>query len=107
MIRRPPRSTRTDTLFPYTTLFRSKGKRAFHIAFRSVNFQGTAGLRGLNNHSIIDGTRVSHVDIYAVILLAVHQNVLNIHISAEELNTIILIGEDLNVIDGRTGSNTT
>src|SRR3546814_6621441 len=26
MIRRPPRSTRTDTLFPYTTLFRS-GKR--------------------------------------------------------------------------------
>src|SRR3546814_9874660 len=26
MIRRPPRSTRTDTLFPYTTLFRS----AFH-----------------------------------------------------------------------------
>src|SRR3546814_9822011 len=25
MIRRPPRSTRTDTLFPYTTLFRSSG----------------------------------------------------------------------------------
>src|SRR3546814_9531365 len=27
MIRRPPRSTRTDTLFPYTTLFRSPDKR--------------------------------------------------------------------------------
>src|SRR3546814_20550021 len=26
MIRRPPISTRTDTLFPYTTLFRSSGK---------------------------------------------------------------------------------
>src|SRR3546814_14413569 len=26
MIRRPPRSTRTDTLFPYTTLFRSYAK---------------------------------------------------------------------------------
>src|SRR3546814_16110695 len=26
MIRRPPRSTRTDTLFPYTTLFRSPGE---------------------------------------------------------------------------------
>src|SRR3546814_11080666 len=26
-IRRPPRSTRTDTLFPYTTLFRSPGRR--------------------------------------------------------------------------------
>src|SRR3546814_6874524 len=29
MIRRPPRSTRTDTLFPYTTLFRSR-----HFEFR-------------------------------------------------------------------------
>src|SRR3546814_12693842 len=28
MIRRPPRSTRTDTLFPYTTLFRSAGAAA-------------------------------------------------------------------------------
>src|SRR3546814_12171017 len=28
MIRRPPRSTRTDTLFPYTTLFRSQIDRA-------------------------------------------------------------------------------
>src|SRR3546814_1812324 len=36
MIRRPPRSTRTDTLFPYTTLFRSlpsKGQiRTEHLA---------------------------------------------------------------------------
>src|SRR3546814_3788596 len=33
MIRRPPRSTRTDTLFPYTTLFRSvtsSRRRAWH-----------------------------------------------------------------------------
>src|SRR3546814_7430245 len=30
MIRRPPRSTRTDTLFPYTTLFRSLGHRLAH-----------------------------------------------------------------------------
>src|SRR3546814_16126039 len=29
MIRRTPRSTRTDTLFPYTTLFRSQGLRAW------------------------------------------------------------------------------
>src|SRR3546814_914822 len=34
MIRRPPRSTRTDTLFPYTTLFRShlSGSTGHHIA---------------------------------------------------------------------------
>src|SRR3546814_7598291 len=33
MIRRPPRSTRTDTLFPYTTLFRSigRGKRRARV----------------------------------------------------------------------------
>src|SRR3546814_16260636 len=30
MIRRPPRSTRTDTLFPYTTLFRSPGRRLLY-----------------------------------------------------------------------------
>src|SRR3546814_9759562 len=28
MLRRPPRSTRTDTLFPYTTLFRSRPRPA-------------------------------------------------------------------------------
>src|SRR3546814_20735999 len=39
MIRRPPRSTRTDTLFPYTTLFRSIGK---------VRGQGRARLRSDN-----------------------------------------------------------
>src|SRR3546814_4812531 len=31
MIRRPPRSTRTDTLFPYTTLFRSLRNLAYQI----------------------------------------------------------------------------
>src|SRR3546814_1030762 len=33
MIRRPPRSTRTDTLFPYTTLFRSAPCRTRIFAF--------------------------------------------------------------------------
>src|SRR3546814_19083039 len=32
MIRRPPRSTRTDTLFPYTTLFRSGRRHARALA---------------------------------------------------------------------------
>src|SRR3546814_18941973 len=31
MIRRPPRSTRTDTLFPYTTLFRSNDHDPFEV----------------------------------------------------------------------------
>src|SRR3546814_17103516 len=33
MIRRPPRSTRTDTLFPYTTLFRSADRTALDADF--------------------------------------------------------------------------
>src|SRR3546814_1219841 len=36
MIRRPPRSTRTDTLFPYTTLFRSVEDARLGIAPRSA-----------------------------------------------------------------------
>src|SRR3546814_20310522 len=31
MIRRPPRSTRTDTLFPYTTLFRAVRRLIVHV----------------------------------------------------------------------------
>src|SRR3546814_4751988 len=34
MIRRPPRSTRTDTRFPYTTLFRSSGR---HLGDRTAD----------------------------------------------------------------------
>src|SRR3546814_13713710 len=37
MIRRPPRSTRTDTLFPYTTLFRSQARwRRLDLQFPQV-----------------------------------------------------------------------
>src|SRR3546814_1570108 len=41
MIRLPPRSTRTDTLFPYTTLFRSANGRA-RIAVRDQRFERIA-----------------------------------------------------------------
>src|SRR3546814_2189169 len=39
MIRRPPRSTRTDTLFPYTTLFRSADRHMYHPYFRGKQFE--------------------------------------------------------------------
>src|SRR3546814_5576753 len=42
MIRRPPRSTRTDTLFPYTTLFRSIICDPDHAAILQItNYQST------------------------------------------------------------------
>src|SRR3546814_4534454 len=47
MIRRPPRSTRTDTLFPYTTLFRSD-----HVA----------AYLGWVSHAISDGTGLVKLD---------------------------------------------
>src|SRR3546814_16104272 len=44
MIRRPPRSTRTDTLFPYTTLFRSDAARFERLlAERLVAGRGRVG----------------------------------------------------------------
>src|SRR3546814_18788395 len=43
MIRRPPRSTRTDTLFPYTTLFRSRDLGAFILIDRQTNGTVAAG----------------------------------------------------------------
>src|SRR3546814_8700782 len=53
MIRRPPRSTRTDTLFPYTTLLSADGRcgeHGGHVAAgdtgdASYNHVGTAGAR--------------------------------------------------------------
>src|SRR3546814_15691047 len=53
MIRRPPRSTRTDTLFPYTTLFRSLGEMGVAATFLNstlsaaeASARGAALLRG-------------------------------------------------------------
>src|SRR3546814_20553209 len=60
MIRRPPRSTRTDTLFPYTTLFRSRshcpvaGRRAGRVAIWSClarHFLGQGRPPGGGNRS--------------------------------------------------------
>src|SRR3546814_7598390 len=56
MIRRPPRSTRTDTLFPYTTLFRSRrltqarGAEAARLTFPAT----TDGYRALHKHLFQD-----------------------------------------------------
>src|SRR3546814_7953657 len=56
MIRRPPRSTRTDTLFPYTTLFRSLQRLdASHVETdRGIELQGPTtrgGLRRAEHHA--------------------------------------------------------
>src|SRR3546814_2562789 len=49
MIRRPPRSTRTDTLFPYTTLFRSYEGRAVPPLCVIDDRQQREGARGVED----------------------------------------------------------
>src|SRR3546814_14149809 len=49
MIRRPPRSTRTDTLFPYTTLFLTiPGFNPLNWKHSDASFPERTGLRGWN-----------------------------------------------------------
>src|SRR3546814_18702453 len=48
MIRRPPRSTRTDTLFPYTTLFRSHDQQTRQRADIAFDRVGHAGILDLH-----------------------------------------------------------
>src|SRR3546814_4891936 len=52
MIRRPPRSTRTDTLFPYTTLFRSQSRR-WSVNQSPPRFRCSEGYRANQMHGII------------------------------------------------------
>src|SRR3546814_4936931 len=63
MIRRPPRSTRTDTLFPYTTLFRSSmAARKASVARKtketditvSVNVDGTGSYKVATGVGFLD-----------------------------------------------------
>src|SRR3546814_3651740 len=46
MIRRPPRATRTDTLCPYTTLFRSHGGAQVAVMLRTQKFEGSIAIVG-------------------------------------------------------------
>src|SRR3546814_11683669 len=48
MIRRPPRSTRTDTLFPYTTLFRSdETMKKFLLPLAAIAFASPAAAQSI------------------------------------------------------------
>src|SRR3546814_17512052 len=69
MIRRPPRSTRTDTLFPYTTLFRSWDERRKHMneqpycpAYKREGFRQSLGDR--EGWVLDEGDKVSGALVY-------------------------------------------
>src|SRR3546814_20014017 len=54
MIRRPPRSTRTDTLFPYTTLFRTPKIRVVHERAGMAVVDGDNGMGHLVVSQAVD-----------------------------------------------------
>src|SRR3546814_10417553 len=56
MIRRPPRSTRTDTLFPHTTLFRSAGNHLSAAAADQGNSVATGMHRVAVRAGAVDGS---------------------------------------------------
>src|SRR3546814_17155177 len=68
MIRRPPRSTRTDTLFPYTTLFRSVyGLRSGSIKTQLEDSLGQVQITGfllpgeiIGMDGLLENTQTSH-----------------------------------------------
>src|SRR3546814_5753587 len=61
MIRRPPRSTRTDTLFPYTTLFRSPCEQCCDDR-RPFRFQRLAAVRPAGSAVPVTGIRLIALD---------------------------------------------
>src|SRR3546814_6477207 len=62
MIRRPPRSTRTDTLFPYTTLFRSKRDEMI-AAFKAQQAE-----RSLQSKSALIGKLLNSAQMFSQII---------------------------------------
>src|SRR3546814_2084929 len=64
MVRRPPRSTRTDTLFPYTTLFRSRlrfdGRRVQRLGILARDILGAGQIKPFLAAEIIGERRQVH-----------------------------------------------
>src|SRR3546814_3203782 len=59
MIRRPPRSTRTDTLFPYTTLFRSLVRLHQRIAGTAHRTLHTPGMQQAARQAGFSSTEIT------------------------------------------------
>src|SRR3546814_2172130 len=89
MIRRPPRSTRTDTLFPYTTLFRSK-----------AHFSGI-------HKVIIDHLGAAQIEIAAAVAWFTDREIFEVLCKKARCGvkvSVILIGDDIN--QGRSEEHT-
>src|SRR3546814_11293634 len=68
MIRRPPRSTRTDTLFPYTTLFRS-----IPGWLGNCHASGTTIIAELGEEHVRSGKPIVYTSADSVLQIAAHE----------------------------------
>src|SRR3546814_2957951 len=100
MIRRPPRSTRTDTLFPYTTLFRSNARDfiflagvrivelvAIPAAFLLLTIKGALALTGNRSEEHTSELQSLMRISYAVFCLKKKKHLNNQNLNTNNLNT--------------------
>src|SRR3546814_19591450 len=104
MIRRPPRSTRTDTLFPYTTLFRSgdigrsvaKRLAAFDmpIVAYDTGIEGDGGIEGVER--AVWPTRIGEADfiLFTCALNARNRHLLDKKVLAQSKTGVFVVNVD-------------
>src|SRR3546814_3374567 len=90
MIRRPPRSTRTDTLFPYTTLFRSYG--ATDADFAKVKVKNAR--HGLHNPYARYRKEVTEEEVLASPMVADPLRLLEICATSDGAAAVVLRSEE-------------
>src|SRR3546814_261396 len=102
MIRRPPRSTLTDTLFPYTTLFRPLGEsyagRGVELAERGGkwHFQTAPDLGHILRREREESRRLSRAAIETLAIIAYHEPVTRVQI--EEIRGVAISKGTLDVL---------
>src|SRR3546814_15066828 len=96
MIRRPPRSTRTDTLFPYTTLFRSEAvqRPGGHLQIetatpRAPQIVGELDAAARQAHALLNALPLDAVDAGRDLKPAIEQVVLRSQLDARHLVRIV------------------
>src|SRR3546814_8075731 len=83
MIRRPPRSTRTDTLFPYTTLFRYRGTSRSSITTEMEFLMSKYGMRPIHPGEIL------REEYLAPLGMSVNALSTMLHVPATRMNEIV------------------
>src|SRR3546814_9663445 len=103
MIRRPPRSTRTDTLFPYTTLFRSRRARAdaLHFLSEDLGLFGREAGAAIGFGPVGDGIALFHAALEPQFLRLVLE-----HERAPAPADVVLVADGLAHFRGRSEEHT-